>query len=220
MTSEWEDRYEQKSEQNREIKEQLSIRLFGPYEGNCSSMLKEVAKILRKKEHFDAKICEASPTIDFKSTLKSSPKPEGPVFNLKASLDCISEADVCVFIFMDSDFWKFCGESNQFSNTNFKFDMPQLTPSDLNSSLVLEFDRWIRGPAHIEGGAVIYDNATNSQLGSLVRGAVHDGRIIADSVETYDQNDAIRKFADKIAGWSDHWLDIYNDRLRDRISEH
>ena len=134
MVNEWSQRYAGREDPSRRLKEQLATRIFGPYAGFCSNILVDVAERLRKKEHYDAQTCLGAPLMRAVSEIESSSE-----YNLAASLECIEQADACVFVFMDTDLWKFAGANPTSEPSRCIANTPPL-PSDLNSSVAVEFE--------------------------------------------------------------------------------
>jgi hypothetical protein len=163
-----------------------------------------VAENLRE-EGYSAKICLNSPEIKTVSEKDSS-----DVYNLESSLDCIDQADACVFIFMSSNKWKFFDYSPFY---------PDLPPQEFNSSVVIEFDRWKQGVSRNEAGLIIYENDMEEQLGSLVRGVTKSGNLYSESIETHSYGHAITQITDTIAGRGRNWADLFEKRLLDRMSK-
>lgn len=209
--SEWDRRYGSKCDVTDELKSYLRVRLFGPYAGECGDILEDIADKLREEEKYNVEICsDLSATRKLKNTYEEGE----PTYNFINSLDCISEADVCVFLFMDarkSRFDVIKAEDDDYPDLNEDRHRPQ----DLNSSVVLEFEEWCNGPSSYHDGYVVYEKFGGGNIGSLIRGCVDTHTIPASKVKTYEKN-SVKELSDRIAGKCRNWFDEYSERLIER----
>lgn len=195
MTDEWAERYASRTDLPRKLKSNLTIHLFGPYTGDCSYILGDIAEALRE-EFYNAKVCYELTQLPALSEVE-----EGDVYNWQASLECIRQADTAVFLFLEAKDRRFDG------------DIPQ----DINSSVILEFAEWSNQSPRGDDCFVIYENEMEQEIGSLIRGVVEEGTIENRKVTTTDRKDTVESMTDAISGQSRIWLNRFEPMLKDRM---
>jgi len=210
--SEWDSRYGSKSNFTDELKPYLKVRLFGPYAGDSADILEDICRKLSEEENYNAEICSK---LSVKRSIREDHQEGEPVYNFKNSLECISEADVCIFLFMDARKSRFDVLKAEDHDEHPDLKENRCYPQDLNSSVVLEFQEWCKGPSSIQDGFVVYEKFGGKKIGSLIRGCIEEYRIFSQKVSTQD-TDTVEELSDTIAGQCRHWFDEYSEKLIER----
>lgn len=209
-------------EREKKINSQLKIRIFGPYAGDCEEILKRVAERLRSEENYDAEVCSDLDMPPYIEDYRGSSGETNPVYNLEASLEAIRQADAAVFIFMEADDLRF-RVYGPFPEDNESDYYPyQGPPSDLNSSVIVEFTEWIRktrggvGDGGYDGTLVTYEGDARNQLGSLVRGIIAQGEYTPVDIDEGTREKTVTEIYESICGAARGWKDDMNSVLVDR----
>lgn len=212
MEDEFERRYQDRLPGSvADLKEDLVIRIFGPYAGDCSYILSDVDDKLQH-EGYNAKICLKAPESNSVSAMD-----EGEIYNLVASIDCMRQADVAVFVFLRAKEERFNEEEeNSEDNVNENGNNTSI-PQDLNSSVVVEFTKWVDHLDYTnERALVIYEDGIDEEIGSLIRGITREGSLPTRTVKASSREDLIRSIYRSIVGQSVTWTEELRDILEDR----
>lgn len=119
---EWGSRYADRNFIAEQLRRHLRVRIFGPYAGECSYILGDVAEQLREEDNYDARICLEVP----ESATLNDQDDDKDIYNLDASIECLNTADAAVFVFMSSEEYRFEGA----------------IPHEIHSSAVIELYHW------------------------------------------------------------------------------
>ena len=209
--NEFEQRFADREETAVELKNSLIVRVFGPYMGKCSYILKSATEKIREKENYDARICIEVPEIQ---PIEAMDK--GPVYNLAASRECMFQADAAVFVLMESLPRRFDPDDpNEESEEGEDTDIR--CPQDLNSSVIIELSEWISRSPRTDSCLVIYENGLEEDIGSLVRGLVMSGDITTRYIDTSTEQDATDQLYRAISGQCRTWTNRFEALLQTRI---
>lgn len=216
--SEWDERYASRDQDTKLMRRALRVRIFGPYNGDCSYILNAAARQVRCDNDYDARLCLEIPEVDPLATFSSDEKTER--YNLEASLECLNRADFAVFVFMrakERRFRKFGPRREPNFEGESYFKDPDI-PQDLNSSVVLEYSKWIDSDPRSDKCLVIYEDGMKDVLGSLIHGLADREDIYCKEVVASTRGEAINRIGRGIAGHCRKWFDDYDDYLSDLVS--
>jgi hypothetical protein len=205
----FEQRYGSRDSQLQQLREALVVRVFGPYGGTCSDILKEATSTLRD-EGYNVKLCiEANEISHLKPMTEIE---EGtPEYNFEASLECIRQADVGVFVFMKA-------KRRRFLNRLLKATSKRnALPQDMNSSVVLELSKWTSQTSRSDDCFVIYENNKSHPIGSLIPGAVTSQELCSWEIETTHRQSAVEAIVNVIRGRCRGWIDQFEPQLQERV---
>lgn len=218
MSNEWSNRYLRRDRKGKIIRRALRARVFGPYEGDCSYILSAAADRVQLEDDYTVELCLDVPEVDPLASFDSDQNK--PRYNLEASLECLQQADYAVFVFMRAKERRFRKygprEAGSFSVGNY-FEETEI-PQDLNSSVVLEFSKWLNSDPRCDKCMVIYENNMKTRLGSLIHGLADREGVFCTEINTEFRGETIRKISRAIASQCKFWEDRYRSDLESRVA--
>lgn len=199
-----ENRFTQADVAADELRKALTVRVFGPYKGDCSYILTDTTERIRNERGYEARLCIEAPEIGQIPELKQTR--EDDVYNFGASLECLNQAHAAVFVFMKA-------EPERFDSTEENSQLPQ----DLNSSVVVELSKWIDMAPRTDACFVVYENGVEEELGSLVRGIVRKGDIDTRYTTTNSRAETVETLCKVISAQCRVWVDRFRPILHAEV---